>query len=34
LFGWGHVERIEDNAMPKRMIKGNCIPKEDKEDPG
>jgi hypothetical protein len=22
------------NAVPKRMIKGNCISKEEKEDPG
>jgi hypothetical protein len=29
----GHVERMEDNAMPKIIINGNCIPKEDKEDP-
>jgi hypothetical protein len=28
-----HVERMEDNATLKRMIKGNCIPKEEKEDP-
>jgi hypothetical protein len=26
----GHVERMEDNAMPKK----GCIPKEEKEDIG
>jgi hypothetical protein len=30
----GHVERMEDNAIPKRMLKGGYIPKEEKEDPG
>jgi hypothetical protein len=30
----GHVERMEDNAMPKRMLKGRCTPKEGKEDIG
>jgi hypothetical protein len=29
----GHVERMEDKAMPKRMLKG-YIPKEEKEDLG
>jgi hypothetical protein len=27
----GHVERMEDNTVPKRMLKGS-IPKEEKED--
>jgi hypothetical protein len=30
----GHVERMEDNAMPKRMSKGRLYSKEGKEDPG
>jgi hypothetical protein len=29
-----HVERIEDNAMSKRMLKEDCAPKEGKEDLG
>jgi hypothetical protein len=29
-----HVGRLEDNAVPKRMLKGRLIPKEEKEDPG
>jgi hypothetical protein len=29
---FGHVKRMEDNAMPKRTKKGNCIPKEEKGD--
>jgi hypothetical protein len=28
----GHVERMEDNVMPKRMLKEDCTPKEGKED--
>jgi hypothetical protein len=26
----GHVERIEDNAMPKRMIKGEIVSQKKK----
>jgi hypothetical protein len=29
----GHVERMEDNAMTKRMLKG-YIPKKETVDPG
>jgi hypothetical protein len=29
----GHVERMVDNAMPKRILKGRLIPKAEKEDP-
>jgi hypothetical protein len=29
----GHVERIEDNAMPKRMLKGRLYSKRRKERP-
>jgi hypothetical protein len=30
----GHVRRMENNAMPKRMLKGRLYSKEEKEDPG
>jgi hypothetical protein len=30
----GHVKRMEDNAMPKRMLKKDCTPKDGKEDLG
>jgi hypothetical protein len=30
----GHVERMEDNAMPKRMLKGRLYSKEEEEDLG
>jgi hypothetical protein len=30
----GHVERMEDNAMPKRMLKGRLYSKRRKENPG
>jgi hypothetical protein len=30
----GHFERMEDNAMSKRMLKGRLYSKEGKEDPG
>jgi hypothetical protein len=30
----GHVERMEDNTMPKRMPKEDYIPKEGNEDLG
>jgi hypothetical protein len=31
----GHVERMEDKAVPKKMLKGKLyIPKEEKEDLG
>jgi hypothetical protein len=31
----GYVHRMEDNAMPKRMLKKeDCTPKEGKEDLG
>jgi hypothetical protein len=30
----GHVERMEDNAMPKRMLKGRLYSKRRKEDLG
>jgi hypothetical protein len=31
----GHVQRMEDNAMPNRMLKGrDCTPKEGKEGLG
>jgi hypothetical protein len=34
-FGKGHVERMEDNAVPKRLLKKeDCTPKEGKEDLG
>jgi hypothetical protein len=30
----GHVERMEDNAMPKRVLKGRLYSKRRKEDLG
>jgi hypothetical protein len=30
----GHAKRIEENAMPKVMKKGNWLPKEENEVPG
>jgi hypothetical protein len=30
----GHVERMEDKEMPKRMLKGRLYTKEEKEDLG
>jgi hypothetical protein len=30
----GHVEKMEDNAMPKRMLKGRLYSKRRKRRPG
>jgi hypothetical protein len=30
---WGHVERMEDNAMPKRMLEGSLYSKRMKGRP-
>jgi hypothetical protein len=27
----GHVERMEDNAMPKRMLKGRLLQKKERK---